>query len=174
MAGIFHWSVQTAARGTKLLPERSSKRARRIAGLVPSVPIRDHERSVRRLNSAQNRFIFHSLHRHHNLPQMPVRFHMLERLADLGKRINLVDRQLQFSRFDRAPDVFPHLVKDLADFLDGVSRRRNPPLRLSKMADYAALIRPQSWHSAIMRRMIACSSGKSTVAVSHRTLSSMR
>jgi hypothetical protein len=35
------------------------------------------------------------------------------------ERVDLVDRQLQFSRFHRAPDVFPHLVKDLADFLDG-------------------------------------------------------
>src|SRR5258708_21868274 len=49
---------------------------------------------------------------------MPVRFHVRERLADLGERINLVDRQLQLSAFYCAPDIFPHLVKNLADFLD--------------------------------------------------------
>ena len=50
---------------------------------------------------------------------MLVGFHVLERFSDLGERIDLVDRQLQFSRLHRAPDVFPDLVKDLADFLDG-------------------------------------------------------
>src|SRR6185369_8479183 len=42
-----------------------------------------------------------------------------ERFPDLGERIDLVDRQLQFSRFHGAPDVLADLVKDLADFLDG-------------------------------------------------------
>ena len=49
---------------------------------------------------------------------MLVGFHVLERLADVGEFIDLVDRQLQLARFDRRPDVFLHLVKNLADFLD--------------------------------------------------------
>ena len=49
---------------------------------------------------------------------MPVGFHVLECLADIVERKHLVDRQLQLARFDRAPDVFPDLVKNLADFLD--------------------------------------------------------
>ena len=49
---------------------------------------------------------------------MLVGFHVLERLADVSEGEHLVDRQLQLARFDRAPDVFPDLVKNLADFLD--------------------------------------------------------
>jgi hypothetical protein len=60
-----------------------------------------------------------ALHRHHNLPKMLVRLHVLERLADVGKRIDLVDRQLQLAGFHRAPDVLADFVEDLADFLDG-------------------------------------------------------
>jgi hypothetical protein len=58
------------------------------------------------------------LHRHHNLPKVLVGFHVRERLADFVKGVDLVDRQLQFALLHRGPDVFPHLVKDLADFLD--------------------------------------------------------
>ena len=50
---------------------------------------------------------------------MLIRLHMLERLADLGKRIDLVDRQLQLAGFYRAPDVLADFVEDLADFLHG-------------------------------------------------------
>ena len=50
---------------------------------------------------------------------MLVGFHVLKRLADVLELEHLVDRQLQFSRFHRGPDVFADLVKDLADFLDG-------------------------------------------------------
>ena len=50
---------------------------------------------------------------------MLVRLHMLERLADLRKRIDLVDRQLQLAGFHCAPDVFADFVEDLADFLHG-------------------------------------------------------
>jgi len=50
---------------------------------------------------------------------MPVGFHVLECLADLVKGKYLVDRQLQFSRFHRAPKILAHLVENLADFLDG-------------------------------------------------------
>src|SRR3984885_8512655 len=50
---------------------------------------------------------------------MLVGFHVLERLADVVEGVDLVDRQLQLSRFDRAPDIPADLVKDLADFLDG-------------------------------------------------------
>jgi hypothetical protein len=44
---------------------------------------------------------------------------MRERPADVAKIVNLVYRQLQLSRFHRAPDVLANLVKDLADLLDG-------------------------------------------------------
>jgi hypothetical protein len=49
---------------------------------------------------------------------MLVGFHVLERLADVGEIIDLVDRQLQLARFDHAPDVFADFVKNLADLLD--------------------------------------------------------
>src|SRR5215813_9481543 len=49
---------------------------------------------------------------------MLVGFHVLERLADLVEPVDLVDRQLQLARFDRAPDVLADLVEDLADLLD--------------------------------------------------------
>src|SRR4051812_21306687 len=50
---------------------------------------------------------------------MLVSLHVLERRADLGKRIDLVDRQLQLAGFYGAPDVLADFVEDLADFLDG-------------------------------------------------------
>src|ERR1700738_3590965 len=49
---------------------------------------------------------------------MLVGLHVLERLADVVELEHLVDRQLQFSRLYRSPDVFLDFVKDLADFLD--------------------------------------------------------
>src|ERR1700730_9990900 len=58
------------------------------------------------------------LQRHHDLAEMLVGFHVLERLADVVKGEHLVDRQLQFARFDRTPDIPAHLVEDLADLLD--------------------------------------------------------
>ena len=61
----------------------------------------------------------HPLHRHHDLAEVLVGFHVLERLADLGERIDLVDRQLQLAAFHRAPDVLADFVEDLADFVDG-------------------------------------------------------
>src|SRR5271166_6592267 len=57
--------------------------------------------------------------RHDDLAEMLVGFHVLERLADVVEFEHLVDRQLQFARFHRAPDVFSDFVEDLADFLDG-------------------------------------------------------
>src|SRR5882672_3536872 len=59
------------------------------------------------------------LQHHHDLAEVLVGFHVRERTSDLGKGKDLVDRQLQFSRFHRRPDIFPDLVKDFADFLDG-------------------------------------------------------
>src|SRR5882757_127346 len=59
------------------------------------------------------------LKRHDDLAEMLVGFHVLERLADVSEGEHLVDRQLQLAGFDRAPDVLPDLVEDLADFLDG-------------------------------------------------------
>ena len=50
---------------------------------------------------------------------MLVRFHVLERLAYLVELVDLVDRQLQLARFDRAPDVLADLVEDFSDLLDG-------------------------------------------------------
>jgi hypothetical protein len=47
-------------------------------------------------------------------------FNLSYTIADLGERIDIVDRQLQLSRFHRAPDVLAGFVKDFADFLDGV------------------------------------------------------
>src|SRR4051812_21392709 len=68
-----------------------------------------------RKHAAQRQY----LQRHHDLAEVLVGFHVLERLADLGEWIDLVDRQLQLSRFHGAPDVLADLVKDRADFLDG-------------------------------------------------------
>src|ERR1700694_765980 len=50
---------------------------------------------------------------------MLVGFHVLERTADVVEGKHLVDWQLQFARFHRAPDIFADFVKDLADFIDG-------------------------------------------------------
>src|SRR5439155_4301935 len=55
---------------------------------------------------------------HHDLAEMLVGFHVRERFADVGEVENLVDRQLQFSRLDRAPDVLADVVEDFTDFLD--------------------------------------------------------
>src|ERR1700747_1323597 len=57
--------------------------------------------------------------RHDDLAEVLVGFHVLERLADVVEGIDLVDRQLQLARFHRSPDVFPDLLENLADFLDG-------------------------------------------------------
>jgi hypothetical protein len=57
-------------------------------------------------------------HRHNNLPEMLVGFHVLEGLADVVELENLVDRQLQLARLDGAPDVLADLVKNLVDFVD--------------------------------------------------------
>jgi hypothetical protein len=66
------------------------------------------------------------LQRRHDLPEVVVGFDVLERLADVGEFIDLVDRQLQLARCDRRPDVFLHLVENLAEFLDraGAELRR--------------------------------------------------
>src|SRR3954468_20284668 len=58
-------------------------------------------------------------HRHDDLAEMLVGLHVLECLVDVIEGKHLVDRQLQFSRLDRAPDVLLDLVEDLADFRDG-------------------------------------------------------
>ena len=50
---------------------------------------------------------------------MLIGLHVLERLADVGEFVDLVDRQLQLAGFDRAPDILADFVEDLADFLDG-------------------------------------------------------
>ena len=49
---------------------------------------------------------------------MLVGFHVFERLADVVECKHLVDRQLQFARFHRRPDVLADFTEDLADFLD--------------------------------------------------------
>ena len=49
---------------------------------------------------------------------MLVGFHVLEGFADVLEIVDLVGRQLQFARFDRAPDVLADLVEDLANFVD--------------------------------------------------------
>jgi hypothetical protein len=66
-----------------------------------------------------------ALQRHNDLAEVLVGFHVLERFADLVELVDLVDRQLQLARFDRAPDVFPDLVEDLANFLDGAGAESN-------------------------------------------------
>src|SRR3954464_701233 len=58
-------------------------------------------------------------HRHDDLAEMLVGLHVFERLVDVVEGKHLVDRQLQFSRLDRAPDVLADLLKNLADLLDG-------------------------------------------------------
>jgi hypothetical protein len=61
----------------------------------------------------------HLLQRHHDLPEVLVGFHAVERRADVVEFVDLVDRQLHLARLYGRPDVFPHLFKNLADFLDG-------------------------------------------------------
>src|SRR6201999_872269 len=55
--------------------------------------------------------------RHDNLSKMLVGFHVLEGFADVVEGKDLVDRQLQFARFHRRPDILADLVENLADFL---------------------------------------------------------
>ena len=57
---------------------------------------------------------------------MLIRFHVLERLADFVDLVDLVDRQLQLARFDRAPDVFSDFLEDLPDLLDGAGAEGAP------------------------------------------------
>ena len=56
--------------------------------------------------------------RHHDLAEVLVGFHVLERLPDLAEWIDLVDRQFQFAGFHRGPDILSDLIEYLADFLD--------------------------------------------------------
>src|SRR6266403_3028048 len=65
------------------------------------------------------------LQRHHDLAEMPVGFHVLERLSDIVERKHLVDRQLQFAGFHRGPDILADFIKDLADFLDRTGTEGN-------------------------------------------------
>jgi hypothetical protein len=58
-------------------------------------------------------------HRHDDLAEVLVGFHVLERLADVLEPVDLVDRQLPLARFHRAPDVLADLVEDLADLVNG-------------------------------------------------------
>src|SRR3569623_2540212 len=58
-------------------------------------------------------------HRHDDLAEMLVGLHVLECAVDVVERKHLVDRQLQLAGLDCAPDVFPDLLEDLADLLDG-------------------------------------------------------
>src|SRR4029077_2726135 len=58
------------------------------------------------------------LKRHDNLAEMLVGFHVLECLADIIEGKHLVDRQLQFARFHRTPEVSADLVENIADLLD--------------------------------------------------------
>jgi hypothetical protein len=44
------------------------------------------------------------LQRRDDLAEMLVGFHVLERVANIVEGEHPVDRQLQFARFDRAPD----------------------------------------------------------------------
>src|SRR5580658_7162409 len=55
---------------------------------------------------------------HHDLAEVLVGFHMRERLADVVKGKHLVDRQLQFARLHRRPDILSNLLENLADFID--------------------------------------------------------
>src|SRR6516165_10401329 len=57
--------------------------------------------------------------RHHDLAEMPVGFHVLERLADVVEAKHLVDRQPEPAALDGAPDILFNFVKNLADFVDG-------------------------------------------------------
>src|SRR5690349_5945133 len=59
------------------------------------------------------------LQRHDDLAEVLVGFHVLERLADVLELEDPVDRQLEFPRLYRAPDVLADLVENLADFVDG-------------------------------------------------------
>src|SRR6516225_10337717 len=57
--------------------------------------------------------------RHDNLAEMLVGFHVLERLADLVEGKHLVERQLQFARFHRTPEILAYLVENRTNLLDG-------------------------------------------------------
>src|SRR5437868_7918243 len=57
--------------------------------------------------------------RHHDLAEVLVGFHVLEGFADIVELEHTVDRQLQFARLHRSPDVLADFIKDLADLLDG-------------------------------------------------------
>src|SRR6185437_13939661 len=59
-----------------------------------------------------------TLQRDDNLAEMLVGFHAFECLADVGECKHLVDRQLQFARFHRRPDIPANFVEDRADLLD--------------------------------------------------------
>src|SRR5689334_11921487 len=61
---------------------------------------------------------FDALHRHHDLAEVLVGFHVRERRANVGELVDLVDRQLQLAAFHGTPDVLAALVQDLADLLD--------------------------------------------------------
>ena len=63
--------------------------------------------------------------RHDDLAEMLVGFHVRERCADVVELEHLVDRQLQFSAFYRAPDVLADLLENLANFLDGAGAEGN-------------------------------------------------
>src|SRR5271166_6023452 len=58
------------------------------------------------------------LQRHHDLAEVSIGFHVLERSSDIVEGKHLVDRQLQFARFYRRPDILADLVKNLADLVD--------------------------------------------------------
>src|SRR5262249_21378572 len=58
------------------------------------------------------------LHRHHDLAEVFVGFHVLEGRADISELVDLVDRQLQLAAFHCAPDVLADLIEDLAHLLD--------------------------------------------------------
>ena len=59
----------------------------------------------------------YALHRHHDLAEVLVGVHALERGADFGEGVDLVDRQFQRTGFYRRPDLGAHRGKDVADFL---------------------------------------------------------
>src|ERR1700753_1428824 len=56
--------------------------------------------------------------RHDDLAEMLVGFHVRERLADIVEGEHLVDRQWQFARFHRRPQVLACLLEYLPDFID--------------------------------------------------------
>src|SRR5690606_31022780 len=65
------------------------------------------------------------LHRHNDLAEMAVGFHVRIGLRDVGEGEHLVDRQRESTCGDRRPEIGTHRGEDVADFRDGAAAERD-------------------------------------------------